>query len=235
MSNALTRGVDKFRRGYFRRNRAHYEHLARHGQNPDTLFITCADSRILPHALTQSAPGDLFVLRNVGNMVPPWSPEDACAAVGSAVEYAVEALQVNSIVVCGHSHCGACAALYDDDPGQELAMTYKWLEQGARVKALILDKLALDEAGLQSVLQSRDKRAQLLRATEQAMVVQHLHNLSSYPGVGERIERGELALHGWHYAFEDGVIERYDPLRLAFVPLERGLSVEPPAPLALSG
>jgi carbonic anhydrase len=230
MTSALKKGVSKFRRGYFRRHRDKFENLVRHGQNPGTLFVTCADSRILPHALTHTAPGELFVLRNVGNMVPPWTPEQECTAVGSAVEYAVGVLGVSDIVVCGHSHCGACAALYDDDPGPELAMTARWLEQGARVRSLILEKAALDEGGLESVLQSRDKKAQLLRATERAMVVQHLRNLLTYPGVAPRVERGELAIHGWYYSLESGAIESYDPQRLAFVPLDR---IEPQARPAL--
>jgi carbonic anhydrase len=232
MTSALTKGVSKFRRGYFRRHREKFENLVRHGQNPGALFITCADSRILPHALTHTAPGDLFVLRNVGNMVPAWAPGAECPAVGSAVEYAIGVLGVSHIVVCGHSHCGACAALYDDELGPELAMTARWLEQGARVKELILEKAALDEGGLDGVLQSREKKAHILRATEKAMVVQHLRNLLTYPGVAPRVEKGELALHGWHYALESGAIESYDPERLAFVPLDRIEPAQRPALLS---
>jgi carbonic anhydrase len=226
------RGVSKFRRGYFRRNRDKFEGLVRDGQNPQTLFITCADSRILPHAVTHTAPGELFVLRNVGNMVPPWAPGEECSAVGSAIEYAVSVLGVSDIVVCGHSHCGACAALYDEDSGPELAMTRKWLTQGARVKALIMEKAALDEGGLEGVLQSREKKAQLLRATEQAMVVQHLRNLLTYPGMARRVERDEIALHGWYYSLENGAVDSYDPQRLAFVPLDRIAAAPRPALLS---
>jgi carbonic anhydrase len=221
MSETLARGVARFRRGHFRRHRDRYAALARDGQSPHALFITCADSRILPHALTHTEAGELFVLRNVGNMVPPYDAQQPCAAVGSALEYAVELLGVEHIVVCGHSHCGACAALYDEAPAPDAGPSAirQWLAQGERVKTLVLDKAAHGEGGLAAVMQSSERKAQLLRATERAMVVQHLANLLGYPGIAPRVEAGELELHGWYYRLESGEIERYDPQRLAFVPL----------------
>jgi carbonic anhydrase len=231
MSERLAKGVTRFRRGYFRRNRERYAELVREGQTPHALFITCADSRVLPHAMTGTDPGELFVLRNVGNMVPPWAPTSECAAVGSAIEYAVQVLGVADIVVCGHSHCGACAALYADEQ-DDMQLTAKWLRQGDRVRELVIEKTGLDDEGLRSALRSRERRAQLLRATERAMVVQHLSNLMTYPAVAGKVEAEELNLHGWYYTLESGEIERYDPDRLAFLPLQRppaGLPA-PPAP-----
>ncbi len=188
MSERLAKGVTRFRRGYFRRNRERYAELVREGQTPHALFITCADSRVQPHAMTGTDPGELFVLRNVGNMVPPWAPTSECAAVGSAIEYAVQVLGVADIVVCGHSHCGACAALYADEQ-DDMQLTAKWLRQGDRVRELVIEKTGLDDEGLRSALRSRERRAQLLRATERAMVVQHLSNLMIHPRV-----RGDRAL-----------------------------------------
>lgn len=228
MSERLAKGVTRFKRGHYRRNRERYAELVREGQSPHALFITCADSRVLPHAVTGTEAGELFVLRNVGNMVPPWAPTSECAAVGSAIEYAVGVLGVSDIVVCGHSHCGACAALYaEDQDGMDL--TAKWLRQGSRVRDLVIEKTGLDEEGLQVALRSRERRAQLLRATERAMVVQHLSNLMTYPLVAEKVEDAALNLHGWYYALESGEIERYDPERLAFLPLQRP-SIGLPAP-----
>lgn len=227
MSEALTKGVARFRRGHFRRNRDKYETLVRDGQSPHALFITCADSRILPHAITQTDAGDLFVLRNVGNMVPAYDAERPCAAVGSALEYAVNVLGVGHIVVCGHSHCGACAALYGEpEEDAEPSAISDWLAQGERVKSLIVEKAAQGEGGLAGVMQSSERKAQLLRATERAMVVQHLTNLLGYPYIASRVDAGELELHGWYYTIESGAIERYDPDRLAFVPV--GAAAAPP-------
>ena len=104
-----------------------------------------------------------------------------------------------------------------------------WLRQGSRVRELVIEKTGLDEEGLQAALRSRERRAQLLRATERAMVVQHLSNLMTYPLVAEKVEDAALNLHGWYYALESGEIERYDPERLAFLPLQRP-SIGLPAP-----
>ncbi|HSD62119.1 MAG TPA: carbonic anhydrase [Burkholderiales bacterium] len=219
MVEPLLKGVAKFQRGYFRRNRERYAQLAKEGQNPGTLFITCADSRILPDQLTGADPGELFVLRNVGNMVPPPDPELADPGVGSAIEYAVSVLNVDQIIVCGHSHCGACAALYSGADGDDLPLTRKWLEQGSRVKDIILEKAGSSAETVDELFKSGHRCQEVLRATEKAMVVQHLQNLLRYPVVDKHVEAGRLLIHGWYYAIESGEIEYYDPERLAFVPL----------------
>lgn len=219
MVEPLMRGVAKFQRGYHRRNRERYAQLVKDGQNPDTLFVTCADSRILPDQLTGANPGELFVLRNVGNMIPPHDPELADPGVGSAIEYAVSVLDVGQIIVCGHSHCGACAALYAGPREEDMPLTRRWLEQGARVRDIVLEKAGASLETKDELFKSGHRRAELLRATEKAMVVQHLENLKRYPVVAKRVESGRLAVHGWYYAIETGEIEFYDPERLAFVPL----------------
>lgn len=218
MVEQLSKGIARFRRSYFRKNRETYLNLVRNGQSPSTLFITCADSRILPQTLTGSDPGDLFVVRNIGNMVPAYTPEQACTNVGSAIEYAVGVLGVNSIIVCGHSHCGACAALYDDEPREGLELTRRWLEQGKPVRDLILAKTRRPSE-VKAMMASREQRAQIMRATEKAMVVQHLRNLETYPVVADRLAKGTLSLHGWYYRIESGEVVEYDREQLAFVPL----------------
>lgn len=132
MDPDLTTGVSRFQRGYYRRHRQTYRTLARHGQRPDTLFIACADSRVLPHVITSSMPGDLFELRNVGNMVPAHGSN--CDATGSALEYSLHVLNVSRIIVCGHSHCGACAALLSGKAPDALEQTKSWIEQGRDVR-----------------------------------------------------------------------------------------------------
>jgi carbonic anhydrase len=219
MVDTLIKGVSRFRRGYFNKKRDMFIDLVENGQRPHTLFITCADSRVIPSVLTHSDPGDLFVLRNVGNMVPPYDPRANCASTGAAIEYAVSVLEVEEIVVCGHSHCGACAALFQDLPSDELAMTQRWLEQGQQVRELVLREAAAEFDKVTPIFRSRDEREQLLRATEKAMVVQHLTNLMTYPAVSRRVADGTLDLHGWHYVIETGCVEYYDPQRLAFLPI----------------
>jgi len=191
----------------------------RNGQNPAGLFITCADSRIIPHAVTGTDPGDLFVIRNVGNMVPANDGSRDCLSTGAGIEYAVSVLGVQDITVCGHSHCGACAALYQDQPDPEMVLTGQWLEQGRAVRDLVLRRATRQFDPGVPIFRSRAEREQVLRATEKAMVVQHLQNLMSYPAVARRVAAGELRLHGWCYEIESGRIEAYDAERLAFVPI----------------
>jgi carbonic anhydrase len=219
MYKVLAKGVQKFRRGYYRRKREDFSQLIKNGQNPHTLFITCADSRILPEALTQASPGDIFVLRNVGNMVPAHKSDYEVSSIGSAIEYAVEVLKVSNIVVCGHSHCGACAALYNPKLKQTLPMTDRWIEQGRAVKSIVLSNTKLRAHPASSVLSSVIYREEVLRATEQAMVVQHLENLKTYPSVINAIDAGNLEVYGWYYIIEKGEVEQYDDTQLAFVPV----------------
>lgn len=219
ISESLIHGIRRFRRGYFRKKREKYLELVRNGQSPAGLFITCADSRIIPHAVTGTDPGDLFVIRNVGNMVPPNDGSRDCLSTGAGIEYAVTVLGVQDITVCGHSHCGACAALYEDQQHPEMALTAQWLEQGRTVRDLVLHRAAREFDPRAPIFRSRDEREQVLRATEKAMVVQHLANLMTYPAVARRVAAGELRLNGWCYEIESGRIEAYDPDRLAFMPL----------------
>lgn len=225
MVDSLIKGVSRFRKGYFSKNREKFIDLVENGQSPHTLFITCADSRLVPHAITHSDPGDIFVLRNVGNMVPPCTADDSCSSTGSAIEYATAVLGVSEIVVCGHSHCGACAALFSQfEPDSELPLTQKWLQQGKPVRDLVLKEAAAEFDQVAPIFRSRDEQEHLLRATEKAMVVQHLANLMTYPAVAKRVADGSLRLHGWHYTIESGSVQQYDPRRLAFVPLDDRLT-----------
>jgi len=227
-NDEIIQRLRRFRAQHFPRFRRRFEELVANGQHPTVLFIGCSDSRIVPYLLTGSGPGELFIVRNVGAFVPPFDASRGHHGTSAAIEFAVLSLDVRDIVVCGHSHCGACAALYaEDQDGMDL--TAKWLRQGSRVRELVIEKTGLDEEGLQAALRSRERRAQLLRATERAMVVQHLSNLMTYPLVAEKVEDAALNLHGWYYALESGEIERYDPERLAFLPLQRP-SIGLPAP-----
>jgi carbonic anhydrase len=199
---ALLEGNELFRKGYFKKYESQLLDLVENGQSPKALFIGCADSRVLPDLITSSPPGSLFVLRNVGNFVAPYKPDEDFHAMASGIEYAVNALEVSEIIVCGHTHCGAIAALYSDKGLDEtkFAHTRKWLSLGNAAKAMA--SLALGSDAEPKALQE---------LTERLSVVSQIENLLTYPYVKERVEAGALHLHGWLYDVETGEIEYYDP------------------------
>ena len=199
MAQELIEGHQRFRRETFPRYRERYERLVREGQAPSTLFIGCADSRVLPALITDTGPGELFTVRNVGAFVPPYDPGGAFHATGAGIEYAVLALGVTDIVVCGHSHCGAVRALYDE-PDAGMPHIARWLELGREARV------------------GDEPTEETLRRAEQRSVALQVERLRSYPYVAERVEAGSLALHGWHYVIEDGQLLMLDPATGAFAP-----------------
>ncbi len=196
----LLQGNEVFRKSYFKKHEEELLDLVKNGQHPKALFIGCADSRVIPNLITQTAPGDLFVLRNVGNFVPPYKPDADFHATAAGIEYAVAALKVSEIIVCGHTHCGAIASLYEDIDKEEFAHTRKWLTLGHKAKELA--KLSIDKNASQE---------RLLRLTEKLSVVFQIENLLTYPSVQKGIEEGSLHIHGWIYDIKNGTIEYYDP------------------------
>ena len=202
MDNRLAefeKGHKSFQKVKFNQSKERFKQLVSEGQSPKALFIGCSDSRVMPALITGSGAGDLFIVRNIGNFVAPYNPNADFHATASAIEYAVSVLKISDIIVCGHSHCGAIAALYKDiEPSTENIHTIKWLELGQEAK-----KVAL--------LAHRNSPAEVLhRYTEKISVVYQLDNLLTYPAVKRRVEEGTLHLHGWHYDIENGSIEYYD-------------------------
>jgi len=197
-----------FQKAYFRQHEAELLKLAKEGQNPKALFIGCSDSRVIPDLMIQSKPGDLFVMRNVGNFVPVYKPDEDFHATATAIEYAVSVLHVSEIIICGHTHCGACKALYEDISDPSLIHTRKWLSLGESAKQNALK--ALGPYG--------DKEA-LLRLTEKFSIVHQIENLLTYPYVEKLVKEEKLFIHGWLYDIETGRIRYYDPELETFVPL----------------
>jgi carbonic anhydrase len=208
------KGVEAFKNIHFKKHEKDFLELVEKGQNPKALFIGCSDSRVLPNLITSTGPGDLFVVRNVGNFVPPFKPDNDFHATASGIEYAVNHLEVGEIIVCGHSDCGACKALYEDHShhAEEMIHTIKWLELGQPAKELALKSVPSQE------------RSELLRATEKFSIIFQLQNLLTYPTVKRRVEEGKLYLHGWYYHLDSGEVEYYDPDDQAFYPLVNGVS-----------
>src|SRR5262249_44512832 len=133
----VVRGNHSFQKGYFARHQKLFAELARKGQRPDTLFITCSDSRVLPNHFTGAGPGELFIVRNVGNLIPR---PDLVGGTASAIEYGVEVLGIDHIVVCGHTKCGAIEAILDPKRIEGLPYVKRWLSQTERIRALIADR-----------------------------------------------------------------------------------------------
>lgn len=200
MPQQLVEGLKRFRRESFPRFREHYQRLVAEGQRPSTLFLGCADSRVVPDLLTSSLPGELFVIRNVGNIVPPYEPDSSFHGTSAGIEFATLMLEVKDIIVCGHSHCGAIRALFS--PVREDAPhVTRWLE---------LARPAMVES---------EPSEPALRRTEMRSVVLQLERLMSFPMVRERVERGDVCLHGWYYVIEKGQVLGLDTGSGEFVPL----------------
>ena len=188
-----------FRSDYFPRHQQRFQDLVAEGQHPKTLFIGCSDSRLVPYLLTGAGPGELFIVRNVGALVPPYMGLHGLHGTAAAIEYAVLNLHVSHIVVCGHSHCGAVKALYEEI-SPEAQNLNAWLDLA---REATLPVQVTEEA---------------LRRTEQRSVVLQLERLMDYPMVRQRVEKRQIALHGWHYVIEDGEIHVFDVKSGKFVP-----------------
>ncbi len=202
MPDELLERLRRFRNDAFPQYRETFRGLVDQGQHPTTLFIGCSDSRLVPYLLTGAGPGELFLVRNVGALVPPWDRSRGYHGTAAAIEFAVLNLDVRRIVVCGHSHCGAMRALYDDVSPQAPNLR-DWLDLA---REATLPVQVSPEA---------------LRRTEQRAVVLQLERLMDYPMVRERVEQGRITLHGWHYVIEDGEVHVFDVVSGQFVPASR--------------
>lgn len=196
--DALLNRLRSFNRDAFPQYRQQFKTLVEDGQHPTTLFIGCSDSRLLPYLLTGAGPGELFLVRNVGAFVPPYDGSHGHHGTAAAIEFAVLSLHVERIVVCGHSHCGAIKALYEEVPAEANNLR-RWLELGR-------------DAAL-PVVPTPDA----LRRTEQRAVVLQLERLMDYPMVRRRVVKGQISLHGWHYVIEDGEVHVFDVERGGFI------------------
>jgi carbonic anhydrase len=200
----LIDGIHRFQKESFLPLQTLFERLAE-GQHPDTLFITCSDSRIDPTLLTNAQPGDLFILRNAGNIIPPHG-----AGIGgeaATIEFAVSVLGVKDIIICGHSHCGAMRGLLHPESVESLPDVSSWLSHAEMTRRIILDNYThLDGEAL-------------LTATIEENVLVQLENLRTFPAVGSRLVKGNLHLHGWVYIIETGKVFAYDVESGQFVKL----------------
>ena len=208
----LIEGIHQFQSESFLPLQGLFEQLAK-GQNPETLFITCSDSRIDPTLLTKAKPGDLFILRNAGNIIPPHGAGNG--GEGATVEFAVSALNVKDIIICGHSHCGVMKGLLQPEEVASLPAISSWLSHAEMTRRIIRDNYGHLEGD------------SLLTAAIEENVLVQLENLRTLPAVGSRLVRGDLHLHGWVYKIETGEVFAYDVGNAQFVKLaEYPLAIE---------
>ena len=224
MPDDLLLRLRDFHSDYFPLHQQRFQDLVAQGQHPKTLFIGCSDSRLVPYLLTGAAPGELFLVRNVGAFVPPYDQSHGLHGTMAAIEFAVLSLKVERIIVCGHSHCGAIRTAYEGAPAEAVALK-AWLKLVE--EALLPVRLFAPEApeapspqGGASGLgrPGAGLRPEVLHRTEQRAVVLQLERLMDYPMVRREVEAGRLTLHGWHYVIEDGEVHVFDAQRGDFVP-----------------
>jgi carbonic anhydrase len=210
-------GVARFRRDEYPASRQMFEALAKRQQNPIALFITCADSRIHPNLITQTDPGDLFLIRNAGNIVPPHG-----APVGgeaATIEYSIEVLGIRNIIICGHSQCGAMKALLEEKSLNDLPAARAFFGHAEATRRIARTKHRdLPPAEL------------MLAATEENVLVQ-LNNLSTHPCVASRLASGELHVFGWYYDIGSGEILQFDQSQGRFCELGDQACAATPLPV----
>jgi carbonic anhydrase len=203
----LLRGVQSFSTHVFPKERATYERVMREGQSPHTLFITCADSRIEPSNITQSKPGEIFVSRNIGNLIPPYG--EMMGGISAVIEYAVASLEVKQIVICGHSDCGAMKALLNPSQIANLPTVRSWLRNAAAA-------LSITEA-----LQGTDNPATVLNSLIQQNVLLQLNHLRTHPSIAGRLALGSICIAGWVYDIGHGTVSIYNESTAKFEPAFR--------------
>lgn len=199
----LIEGIVDFRKSLTKERRTLFAKLAL-GQRPDSLFIGCSDSRVVPNLFASTNPGDLFVLRNIGNLIPPVTSEQD-NSVSAALEFSIFSLKVSDIVVCGHSECGAMQALVHGIDNPPCPHLNSWLKYGEESLAQLAQGITLNP--------SLSKHNQL----SQINVLQQMKHVGSYPFIHERIEKGTLRVHGWWFDIAEADVYCFEPSLNQFV------------------
>lgn len=199
----LVDGIHRFRATVAAPQKHMFEALAR-GQRPEALFITCSDSRINPNLITQTEPGELFILRNAGNIVPPYGA--VFGGEAATIEYAIAVLNIHDIVVCGHTHCGAMEGLADPAKVSDAPAVQAWLKHAEATRRIMKDNYAdLPHDSFKTV------------AAQENVLVQ-IENLQTHPLVHSRLAARKLNLHAWMYVIESGEVLAYDDQQGQFIP-----------------
>lgn len=201
-------GVKEFSKDEFEKNKILFQNLS-NKQCPHTLFISCSDSRIIPSMITKSLPGDLFIIRNIANIVPFYRASSEFLATTSAIEYAVKVLNVKNIVVCGHTDCGGCRALYSDNEFLDtIPHTKKWLELAEPVKERI------------EKLKEKFNYDNVDWLVEQENIILQINHLLTYPYIKDKYQNKSLEIFGWYYDIGNGIIYNYNKTERIFEKIE---------------
>ena len=213
----IANGIVRFKREVYEQKKELFDQLAK-GQHPEALFITCSDSRIDPNLLVQTEPGELFIIRNAGNIVPPHN--NFTGGVTASIEYAVAVLNIKHIIICGHSSCGAMLGVLNPQSVESLPHVSQWLSYARAAKQIVDERLgdASDEERLRALIQEN--------------VLLQLTHLKTHPHVAAKYAVGALQLHGWHYDIGQGEVSAYDEAQGRFVPVEEKYQEEAKAYLA---
>ncbi len=208
--SSLLDGYARFKKVQYQEQRALYEKLEAEGQSPRTLFIACCDSRCDPSIITEASPGELFVVRNVANLVPPYSPDGNHHGTSAAIEFAVRHLKVEHIIVMGHAQCGGVKHLLASATAPEVKDDFltSWMSIATEARDLVITNTG----------NNTEPDAQL--ALELEMVRLSLRNLMTFDWVKKRVDNGGLQLHGWYFGIASGELQRLDPLTNEFHPLD---------------
>jgi len=199
----LIKGLRDFKDNYFSSHLELFEQLA-HAQKPRVLFITCSDSRVDPNLITQTEVGELFVIRNAGNIIPPFGATNG--GEGATVEYAVQALGIEQIVICGHSHCGAMKGLLKlNKLQQDMPLVYNWLQYAESTRRLVQENY------------SNYSDEELVEVAVAENVLTQIENLKTYPVIRSKLYQGKLQIYGWIYHLETGEVLAYDPQTHSYV------------------
>ena len=201
----LLSGIHQFQSKVFATKRKLFQSLAS-GQQPLALFITCSDSRVDPSLITQTDPGELFIIRNAGNIVPPF--DSGVGGEAAAIEYAISVLKVSDIIVCGHSQCGAMGGLLQPEMVKDLPAVSEWLKYAGDTKRIIE----------KSYGHITEMPARLTATVEENVLVQ-IEHLHTYPCVEQALREEKLDVHAWVYKFETGQVFGYDAATEQFLPL----------------
>jgi len=197
-THTLLDGFKRFKQTYFGGDNKLYASM-KEGQPAKTLMVACCDSRVDPAILTDCDPGDIFTVRNVANLVPPCEEDQHHHGTSSAIEYAVKALQVESIIVMGHANCGGIKGLWESDDLNDSQFIHRWVSIAQEAKEWV------------KVNHADDTNAIQLKACEQRSILVSLQNLMGFDFIRERVEKGSLKLHGWYFDLAAGELLCYNP------------------------
>lgn len=198
-TEALIDGFQRFKQRYFGDDQGLYDSM-KTGQPAKTLMVACCDSRVDPAILTDCDPGDLFIVRNVANLVPPCEKDQHHHGTSSAIEFAVKALNVENIIVMGHANCGGIKGLWESNDVNDSQFIHRWVSIAQEAKDWVKAKHSQDDAAAQ------------LKACEQRAVLVSLQNLLGFDFVREQVENGKLSLHGWYFDLTAGELLCYNPV-----------------------